>query len=109
MGIDYAGMRRLALSKQCVHIRESVRKDFSGYKLILSVDRLDYTKGILNRLIAFEQLMEQFPEWREKVVLMMIVAPSRREIGAYQQIKRNIDEWVGRINGSYGTNKWVPV
>ncbi|MBT1695450.1 bifunctional alpha,alpha-trehalose-phosphate synthase (UDP-forming)/trehalose-phosphatase [Fulvivirgaceae bacterium PWU4] len=109
MGIDYAGIRRLSLSKQCGSIRESIRQDFSGYKLILSVDRLDYTKGILNRLIAFEQLLEQFPEWREKVVLMMIVAPSRREIGAYQQIKRSIDEWVGRINGSYGTNKWVPV
>ena len=109
MGIDYRGIQDIARSEKCVALRKKISHDFAGYKLILSIDRLDYTKGILNRLMTYNQLLQRFPQWREKVVLMLIVAPSRREITAYQQIKRSIDEWVGNINGSYGTSTWVPV
>lgn len=109
MGIDYRGIQDIARTEKCVALRKKLCSDFAGYKLVLSIDRLDYTKGILNRLMAYNQLLQRYPGWREKVVLMLIVAPSRREITAYQQIKRSIDEWVGNINGSYGTNTWVPV
>ena len=109
MGIDFASIRRLAGSVECAGNRETIARELGGRKIVLSVDRLDYTKGIVNRLIAFDRLLTRLPEWREKVVLMLVVAPSRREIAAYQQIKCSIDEWVGRINGSYGTNGWVPV
>lgn len=109
MGIDYRGIQEIARSEKCVALRNKLSKDFAGYKLILSIDRLDYTKGILNRLVTYNQLLQRFPGWREKVVLMLIVAPSRREITAYQQIKRSIDEWVGNINGTFGTSTWVPV
>jgi trehalose 6-phosphate synthase/phosphatase len=109
MGIDYKGIQDIASSEQCVAARQKLSTDFAGYKLILSIDRLDYTKGILNRLMAYNQLLQRFPEWREKVVLMLIVAPSRRGIDAYLQMKRSIDEWVGNINGSYGNSTWVPV
>jgi trehalose 6-phosphate synthase/phosphatase len=109
MGIDYQGIQELAGSEKCLAIKQKINTDFTGYKLVLSIDRLDYTKGILNRLIAYDQLLKQYPEWKEKVVLMLIVAPSRREIDSYEQIKKSIDEWVGSINGSYGTTTWVPV
>jgi len=109
MGIDYKGIGDVARSAPCVSARRGIARDFSGHKLILSIDRLDYTKGILNRLKAFDRLLSEFPEWREKVLLMLVVAPSRREIDSYRQIKRCIDRWVGKINGNYGTNTWVPV
>jgi trehalose 6-phosphate synthase/phosphatase len=109
MGIDYRNIRDIALSKACEEARMEIVNDFTGYKLILSIDRLDYTKGILNRLKAFDMLLAMFPEWRGKVVLLLVVAPSRREISYYGQIKHSIDEWVGRINGTYGTYTWTPV
>jgi trehalose 6-phosphate synthase/phosphatase len=109
MGIDFGSIRRLAGSDECTRSAATIARDLGGRKVVLSVDRLDYTKGIINRLIAFDRLLSRFPRWREKVVLMLVVAPSRREIAAYQQIKCSIDEWVGNINGSYGTNAWVPV
>lgn len=109
MGIDYQMICHLAQSDHCQQLKNDTLRDFAGRKLILSVDRLDYTKGILNRLIAFDQLLRDLPGWRGKVLLMLLVAPSRREIPSYQHIKRQIDEWVGRINGAYGTNTWVPI
>jgi trehalose 6-phosphate synthase/phosphatase len=109
MGIDYGGICELAKSTACETIRDAIKRDFRRFKLMLSIDRLDYTKGILNRLIAFDALLKDFPQWREKVVLMLIVAPSRREINSYQQMKRAIDEWVGNINGEHSTNTWTPI
>jgi trehalose 6-phosphate synthase/phosphatase len=109
MGIDFRGIRAMALSEHCAAVRNMIAHDLAGYKIVLSIDRLDYTKGILNRLIAFDRLLEDNPAWRGKVLLMLVVAPSRREIGSYLQIKRSIDEWVGKINGTYGTHTWAPV
>lgn len=109
MGIDFRGIRSMALSERCADVRKMIGHDLAGRKIVLSIDRLDYTKGILNRLIAFDRLLEDNPEWRGKVVLMLVVAPSRREIPSYLQIKRSIDEWVGKINGTYGTHTWAPV
>lgn len=109
MGIDYQEIKKTAKSEACTLIKAQVRKDLPACKIILSVDRLDYTKGILNRLIAFNKFLELHPELTGKVVLMLIVAPSRGQIESYKQMKRNIDEWVGRINGTYGTHTWCPV
>jgi trehalose 6-phosphate synthase/phosphatase len=109
MGIDYAGIQDVSLSADCQLAMKKIRQECAGRKLVISIDRLDYTKGILNRLIAFDKLLKKYPEWRGKVVLMLLVAPSRREIESYQEIKQGIDSLVGNINGSYGTNSWVPV
>jgi trehalose 6-phosphate synthase/phosphatase len=109
MGIDHKKITAIAGSAECAVIRESIRNSFPERKIILSIDRLDYTKGILNRLIAFDTFLRNFPAWRCKVVLILIVAPSRREINDYQLMKRQIDEWVGKINGSHSTNNWTPV
>jgi len=78
-------------------------------KIILSADRLDYTKGIINRLQGFELFLEKYPEWHEKVVLNMIVVPSRTGVNTYQEIKQKLDELVGNINGNYSTMDWVPI
>jgi trehalose 6-phosphate synthase/phosphatase len=81
----------------------------AGSKVVLSIDRLDYTKGILNRLQGYEEFLERNPQWSGKVVLIMIVVPSRTKVEQYQQMKRQIDELVGRINGKFGSIKWTPI
>ena len=78
-------------------------------KIVLSVDRLDYSKGIVNRLQGFELFLKNYPEWHEKVFLNMIVVPSRTGVKSYQNIKRKLDELVGNINGNFGSINWTPV
>ncbi len=78
-------------------------------KMVLSVDRLDYSKGIVNRLKGFELFLRNHPEWHNKVFLNMIVVPSRTDVGAYRKIKSRLDELVGYINGTYGSMTWTPV
>lgn len=78
-------------------------------RIVLSVDRLDYSKGIINRLRGFEVFLQKHPEWRGKVFLNMIVVPSRTGVTSYQKIKRRLDELVGNINGNYGSVSWTPV
>ncbi len=78
-------------------------------KIVLSVDRLDYTKGIVNRLQGFKMFLENNPRWHGKVIMKMILVPSRTGVTAYNKIKRNLDELVGNINGNFGTENWMPI
>jgi trehalose 6-phosphate synthase/phosphatase len=78
-------------------------------KIVLSVDRLDYSKGIVNRLLGFELFLRKHPEWHGKVFLNMIVVPSREGVTSYQKIKRRLDELVGNINGNFGKVNWTPI
>jgi len=78
-------------------------------KLILSIDRLDYTKGIANRIRAFEYFLDNHPQFIEKVRLVMLAVPSRSNVPQYQRLKREIDELVGRINGKFSTVSWTPI
>ena len=78
-------------------------------KIIFSVDRLDYTKGITSRLLGYERFLLQHPAWHDKVTFVMTVVPSRDKIGQYQELKREIEETVGRINGLFGTIGWRPI
>jgi trehalose 6-phosphate synthase/phosphatase len=78
-------------------------------KVVLGVDRLDYTKGIPERLRAFEVLLESYPEHHEKVVLLQLAVPSRSQVAAYRELKRELDEMVGRINGRFATAHWSPI
>ncbi len=78
-------------------------------QIVLSVDRLDYSKGIVNRLEGFELFLKKHPEWHGKVFLNMIVVPSRTGVTSYQKIKRRLDELVGKINGDYGKVNWTPI
>ncbi|MCD6347597.1 MAG: bifunctional alpha,alpha-trehalose-phosphate synthase (UDP-forming)/trehalose-phosphatase [Bacteroidales bacterium] len=80
-----------------------------GRKIILSIDRLDYTKGISDRILAFEHFLNLFPEYKEQVSLFLFVYPSRENVQDYQDLKRELDELVGRINGNYGSISWIPI
>jgi trehalose 6-phosphate synthase/phosphatase len=78
-------------------------------KIVLGVDRLDYTKGIPERIRAFERLLEVHPEHRERVTLWQLAVPSRGQVAEYQALKREIDELVGRVNGRFTTGTWSPI
>ena len=82
--------------------------DQSG-KLILSIDRLDYTKGVVNRIKAFDLFLTKYPQYQEKVRLVMLTVPSRSDVPEYMRLKKETDEVVGRINGKYATVNWTPI
>lgn len=101
LGIDFNGFEERA--------REAPPGAGEATRVVLGVDRLDYTKGIPERLRAFERLLELHPEHREKVILLQLAVPSRTEVRAYRRQKRQIDELVGRVNGRFGTPQWTPI
>ncbi|MGD8682856.1 MAG: bifunctional alpha,alpha-trehalose-phosphate synthase (UDP-forming)/trehalose-phosphatase [Chloroflexota bacterium] len=80
-----------------------------GRKLMISVDRLDYTKGIPERLRAFRRLLRSSPSWRGKVTLVQVAVPSRERVPAYAELRRDVSELVGEVNGDFGTPEWQPV
>lgn len=82
---------------------------FKNIKIVLSVDRLDYSKGILQRLQAFELLLQLYPQYLEKIVLYMIVVPSRDTVPQYKELRDAIDKRVGNINSLYRTLNWSPI
>jgi trehalose 6-phosphate synthase/phosphatase len=85
------------------------RKGAESGKLILSIDRLDYTKGVVNRIEAFDLFLTKYPEYLEKVRLLMLTVPSRSDVPEYAKLKKETDELVGRINGKYATVNWTPI
>ena len=107
MGINYE-----KYSESCNNpdVQEELKKiDTDDSKIILSVDRLDYTKGILGRLGAYDEFLTKYPEYRGKVKLVMVATPSRTKVSHYSSLRDQIDQMVGRINGAYGTIAWTPV
>ncbi len=80
-----------------------------GRTLILGVDRLDYSKGIPERLEAFARLLENFPEWRNQVSFVQVSVPTRSDVPEYGELRSRVESLVGRINGAYGEADWVPV
>ena len=108
IGIDTAALEREARLARTSAAAERLRSALGEHTLVLGVERMDYTKGILERLRGLEYLLEQKPEWRGKFTLIQIVTPSRLEVDAYQQKKREIDEAVGRINGRFSDGIWIP-
>ncbi|KAK4025983.1 Uncharacterized protein APZ42_022324 [Daphnia magna] len=78
-------------------------------KIILGVDRLDYTKGLVHRLKAFERFLEKHPEHIEEVIFIQIAVPSRTDVKEYQDLKEEIDQVIGRINGRFSTANWSPI
>jgi trehalose 6-phosphate synthase/phosphatase len=89
--------------------RASIRENLPNKKIIFSVDRLDYTKGVHNRLKAYEQFLVQYPQYREKVVFIIVVVPSRDTVLKYAERKKMIDEAISGINSRIGTLHWQPI
>jgi alpha,alpha-trehalose-phosphate synthase [UDP-forming]/trehalose-phosphatase len=88
---------------------EGLMRILGNAKLVLGVDRLDYTKGIPERLLAFGRMLEMFPEWRGKVSLVQISVPSRADVPLYAEQRATIESIVGRLNGEFGEATWIPV
>jgi len=109
MGIDYEKYSGALEQPKIQRERERAVATLRGRKVVLSVDRLDYTKGIPQRLRAFDRFLERNPQAWGKVVLLLIVVPSRTRVPRYRSLKREVDELVSSINGRYGTIDWEPV
>lgn len=109
IGIDFNKFHEASYSQKTNIQKDKLRKVLSGSKLIFSVDRLDYSKGFLQRLKAFERFLEKYPGWHNKVVFNMVVIPSRDNIEGYREIKKEIEATVGRINGKYSSLGWWPL
>ncbi len=118
MGIDYKKFNDKAteLFKKTDNEKSELHRELEKYflasperKLILSIDRLDYSKGIPNRLRAFEIFLDRHPEFRNKVTLIMLVVPSRGQVEQYKLLKSEVDELVGRINGKFGGVNYTPI
>jgi len=109
IGIDYDKFHNACLKKQVITEIQKIKDHLSMQKLIFSVDRLDYSKGLLLKLNGYETFLETYPAWRSKVVFNMVVVPSRDNIGKYKEMKKEIESTVGRINGQYSTLAWRPI
>jgi len=109
MGINYDLHYNAILDEMVQKKAKEFRKNFGNHKLALSVDRLDYSKGIIHRLKGFAQFLENNPEYRGEVSLVMVVVPSRDNVDRYADLKTKIDEMIGSLNGLYSTLDWSPV
>jgi trehalose 6-phosphate synthase/phosphatase len=109
MGIDYKLYSTSGKNSGVKEHIKRIRKRIGDRQLILGIDRLDYTKGIPERLEVFDLFMDKNPQFREKVTLVMVAVPSRTGLEHYRMLKRRVDELVGRINGKYGSIGWIPV
>ncbi|MBT8306721.1 MAG: bifunctional alpha,alpha-trehalose-phosphate synthase (UDP-forming)/trehalose-phosphatase [Maribacter sp.] len=118
MGIDYKKFSDAAKEhqKNTAEQHSDLQRRLNSHKsstpdakLILSIDRLDYSKGIAKRLNAFEYFLNKYPQYKEKVRLIILAVPSRSNVPQYQLLKKEVDELIGRINGDFATVSWTPI
>jgi trehalose 6-phosphate synthase len=109
IGIDVDEFRRLAEGSLGSPLVQNVLESLAGRALMIGVDRLDYSKGLAQRLSAFERFLAVYPDWRGKVTYLQITPKSRSEIREYADMARKISEGAGRINGKYGEAAWTPI
>src|SRR5688572_13256091 len=109
LGIDFDRFNSSGERAQVIEAKSSISRNFPEKKIIFSVDRLDYTKGVTHRLSGYEQFLKMHPEWLEKVVFILVVVPSRQIISKYNERRKLIEEQVGRLNGKYSTLSWQPI
>jgi trehalose 6-phosphate synthase/phosphatase len=109
MGVDAASFARLARDPQVRARASAIRQDAGGRRIVLGIDRLDYTKGIPRRLRAVERLLEVEPGLRDSMRYIQVAVPSRGDVDAYQKFRKQVEERVGHINGALGTLRSLPV
>ncbi len=109
ISIDFKEFEDIAKSKAVQDEAWYIHENLPEKKIILGIDRLDYTKGILGRLRSFEILLEKYPDVHEKITLVQVIVPSRINVAEYKKMRQNIEETVGRINGRFTVKGWVPV
>lgn len=109
LGIDFDKFHNAGDNPKVATALQQVRNNFKDKKILFSVDRLDYTKGVTDRMVGFGRFLEKHPEWRGKVVFILVIVPSRQIISKYNERKKMIEERVGRINGKYSSLQWQPI
>jgi trehalose 6-phosphate synthase len=109
IGIDAEAFKSAAASPAAQAQHQRMRESAAGRKMILGVDRLDYSKGIEERFLAYENLLAQHPELHEQLFMLQIATLTREDVSAYQDLRARLDTVSGRINGAYATVDWVPL
>lgn len=109
IGIDFGSYHNLFNHREVASLRNFYKQQFSGKKILFSIDKLDYTKGVFSRMKAYETFLSMYPAYKEKVVFIMVVIPSHDAIPLYAERKKEIDEYIGNINSSTGSITWKPV
>ncbi len=109
MGIDFDAFNQAEDDSSVQREIKKIRTRIGDRKIIISIDRLDYTKGIAQRLEAFDHFLDTNPKYRGKVTLILVAVPSRTGVEQYALLKREVDELISRINGKYGTITWMPI
>jgi trehalose 6-phosphate synthase len=109
VGIDVAGFAQMAQRAERSAFVKSMRDSLAGRAMIIGVDRLDYSKGIPQRLDAFERFLTTQPDWRGKVTYLQITPKSRSDIREYSDMEQGVGATVGRINGAFGEVDWTPI
>jgi trehalose 6-phosphate synthase/phosphatase len=109
MGVEFDRFEQAAKSRETELSVEELRQKCVGQKVIFSVDRLDYTKGLIHRLRGYETFLKNNPQWHGKVVFIISVAPSRIGVDSYQNMKLELEQTVGRIVGDFGNVHWTPL
>lgn len=109
MGVNYEQFCNASEDNNIKKETIKLKKKLGDRKIIISIDRLDYTKGIAERLEAFDLFLNKYPEYRKKVTLILVAVPSRTGVDQYAFLKRNIDELISKINGKYGDIGWMPI
>jgi trehalose 6-phosphate synthase len=109
ISIDFDEFNELAKTKEVADEAWIFHEKLGSKRLVLGVDRLDYTKGIPERMLAFERALEKYPDLQEKLSLFQLLIPSRTPVPEYKQLKEQLDTLVGRINGRFSTPGWTPI
>ncbi|MES2971314.1 MAG: bifunctional alpha,alpha-trehalose-phosphate synthase (UDP-forming)/trehalose-phosphatase [Patescibacteria group bacterium] len=109
IGIDYKKFKESVRDPAVVKEIKSLNNHYNKQKVIISVDRLDYSKGIRKRLESYATFLEQNPQYHKKIVLVVIAVPSRTEVESYQLLRDQIEQTVSRINGKYASLDWMPI
>jgi trehalose 6-phosphate synthase len=109
IGIDAAGFETILNSTNARNAYETLERSAEGKKVIIGVDRLDYSKGIAERFLGYRRFLEEHADWRGRVSLLQIAPPSRGEVHTYEHIREQLDELSGRVNGEFAHVDWVPI
>ncbi|RZI72136.1 MAG: alpha,alpha-trehalose-phosphate synthase (UDP-forming) [Variovorax sp.] len=109
IGIDVDEFAALTHAKEARDMYDTMKREYSTRRLLLGIDRLDYSKGIPNRVRAFRELLANYPENRRSATLIQIASPTRESVDAYADIRRELESLCGAINGDYGELDWMPV
>ncbi|PLY00831.1 MAG: trehalose-6-phosphate synthase [Desulfuromonas sp.] len=109
ISIDFDEFNEQAMEEEVAEKAQQLHDHLDKRQLVLGIDRLDYTKGVPERFVAFERMLTKYPELKRKVSLLQVVVPSRTVVPEYQQLKNQLDQLAGRINSSFGGPGWQPI